>query len=88
MMAQNSAADQNAPAASDNQNSATTDQNAPANQGAAADQNAPAANADQNAPANSNSKGKLPQTGSELPLLGLLGLGTVSAGVWKAYYKK
>jgi len=78
MIAQTQApADQNsgAPAAS---NPAPADQNAPA-----ADQNA--------APKNDNDHdrdNKLPQTGSELPLLGLLGLGTVSAGVWKAYYKK
>jgi LPXTG-motif cell wall-anchored protein len=83
MIAQNTASDQNG---------AATDQNnaAPAAAPSATDQNAPAAAApaDQNAPASNSNGGTLPQTGSELPLLGLLGLGTVSAGVWKAYYKK
>jgi len=88
MIAQNNPSGQNAtdnsaqPAAP-----SATDQNAPAASAPAAapDQNAPAANAPA---ASDNSNSKLPQTGSELPLLGLLGLGTVSAGVWKAYYKK
>ncbi|HEX3602012.1 MAG TPA: LPXTG cell wall anchor domain-containing protein [Lacipirellulaceae bacterium] len=83
MMAQSSA--------TSDQNGAATDQNnaAPAAAPSATDQNAPAAAApaNQNAPAASNGAA-LPQTGSELPLLGLLGLGTVGAGVWKAYYKK
>lgn len=85
-MAQSQApADQNSGAAANSTTTTTT-----------TDQNAPAANADQNAPAadqgakndHDRDNKKLPQTGSELPLLGLLGLGTVSAGVWKAYYKK
>jgi LPXTG-motif cell wall-anchored protein len=49
--------------------------------------------ADQNARTNNNANGsnrhgKLPQTGSELPLLGILGMGSLSAGVWRAYFKK
>jgi LPXTG-motif cell wall-anchored protein len=53
------------------------------------DQNNSGSAANSNSGSNSSdANGKLPQTGSELPLLGLLGLSTVSAGVWKAYYKK
>jgi len=60
----------------------STDQNA-------AGQSSAGTAADQNAPAKSNAQGSnLPQTGSELPILALLGVGTLSAGVWKAYYKK
>jgi LPXTG-motif cell wall-anchored protein len=56
---------------------------------AAADQSAAGNAADQSAAGTSNAQGnKLPQTGSELPLLALLGVGSLSAGVWKAYYKK
>jgi LPXTG-motif cell wall-anchored protein len=53
------------------------------------DQNSAGTAADQNAGSNnSNQGGSLPQTGSELPLLGLLGAGTLSAGVWKAYLRR
>jgi LPXTG-motif cell wall-anchored protein len=59
------------------------------NSNSSADQNASGAAANQNAGANSSAKGgNLPQTGSELPLLGLLGIGSLSAGVWRAYLKK
>lgn len=53
---------------------ATQDQNATSQNGAAADQNANAA--DQNG----TKKGKLPQTASPLPLLGLLGMGSLGLG--------
>jgi LPXTG-motif cell wall-anchored protein len=59
------------------------------NSSQSAGQNPSGAAANQNAPASSSAQGnKLPQTGSELPLLGLLGIGSLSAGVWKAYFKK
>ena len=77
-----------------NNSSSTSDQTGSASSNQAAgssnsDQNASGTAANQNAGSNSSAKGgKLPQTGSELPLLGLLGIGSLSAGVWKAYLKK
>jgi hypothetical protein len=47
---------------------------------ATADQSATAASTDQNAD-KSNSDQKLPQTASPLPLLGLLGLGSLVSGL-------
>jgi LPXTG-motif cell wall-anchored protein len=52
--------------------STATDQKAPETSSAAADQS----NADQNAKSS-----ELPQTGSPLPLLGLLGLGSLLTGL-------
>jgi LPXTG-motif cell wall-anchored protein len=63
----------------------SADQNAAGQAG----QNATGNAADQSAAGTSNAQGgNLPQTGSELPLLALLGVGSLSAGVWKAYFKK
>ena len=60
----------------------TPDQNASpsSSSSSSADQNAAgtSATSDQNAPANGK---KLPQTASPLPLLGLLGVGSLAAGV-------
>jgi len=61
--------------ASQSASPSTADQNA----NATADQSA-AAPADQNA-TSSNAKGALPQTASPLPLLGLLGFGSMLGGL-------
>ncbi len=91
-----SSSDQNSAASSSNnagQNSSattpsstTTDQNATSTSGNTADQNAAA---DSNASSSSSNKGsgKLPQTGSELPLLAMLGLGTLGTGVFQRFRK-
>ncbi|HZD96426.1 MAG TPA: LPXTG cell wall anchor domain-containing protein, partial [Candidatus Sulfotelmatobacter sp.] len=67
--------DQNAASPSASTPSTTADQNATAPDKAPADQNA--APADKNANAGQN----LPQTASPLPLLGLLGLGSLVTGL-------
>jgi len=72
-----SSADQSAPASSQS----STDQSATSSQsGTAADQNAAPSTADQNAAAGGRS-GKLPQTASPLPLIALLGMGSLTAGL-------
>jgi hypothetical protein len=61
---------------------ATSDQKAPSTSSTAADQNAASApsSTDQNADQSTKS-GELPQTASPLPLLGLLGLGSLVTGL-------
>jgi len=73
------------------QSSGTADQGTAATPNSAADQN-PAGTADQNgAAANdngaANANGRLPQTGSELPLLAMLGIGTLGTGLVNRFRK-
>ncbi len=70
------------------QNQTAPDQSGQAGQAGQAGQTSPDQSATQNQPATGNQaaqptgkKGKLPQTGSPLPLLGLLGAGSLGAGL-------